>query len=145
MYRKILLAYDGTASGIAALRESAALARLCEAELHLLGIVATSGFNAMAEGFGADIWGMERKSLEDALHAASAELNGSGVKVRSSISEGDPASVIIAGARTLASDLLVIGHSGKGAISRWLMGSVGHAVLNQLPCSLLIVAETGPR
>jgi nucleotide-binding universal stress UspA family protein len=50
MFGKILLAYDGSALAAPALRQSADVARLCKAELHLLGIVPTTGFMALAEG-----------------------------------------------------------------------------------------------
>ena len=43
MYKKILVAYDGTKPGNAALHQGAELARLCKAELHVLAIVVTAG------------------------------------------------------------------------------------------------------
>ena len=141
MYKKILLAYDGSTYGAAAVRQSAELARLCQAELHLLGIVVTTGFNALAEGFGADIWGMERARLQPELEATCAELKAQGVNAHCSIQEGDPAAEIIAYVRATRPDLIVVGHSSKGVIARWLEGSVGITLLNNLPCSLLIVAS----
>ena len=49
MYQKILLAYDGTPSSSAALRQCVDLARHCKAELHLLGVVAITPTTAIAE------------------------------------------------------------------------------------------------
>ena len=43
MYQKILLAYDGSSFIATALHQGADLACLCQAELHLLGIVSTTG------------------------------------------------------------------------------------------------------
>ena len=39
MYRKVLLAYDGSIEGRRALREGAKLAQLCRAEVFLLAVV----------------------------------------------------------------------------------------------------------
>jgi nucleotide-binding universal stress UspA family protein len=139
MFGKILLAYDGSASGVAALRQSADLAHLCKAELHLLGIVLTTGFMALAEGSGSiDVWGRERESLQQALDAAVRYIGAQGVNVISSIREGDPQAEIIHYAHQIKADLVVLGHSGKGVIARWFEGSVGSKLLNNLPCSLLI-------
>ena len=139
MFKKILLAYDGFPSGAAAVRQSAELAQLGHAELHLLGIIVTTGFNALAEGFGADIWGMERNQLQLALNATVQEIVAQGGNATSIIREGDPAAEIIAYVRATAPDLIVVGHTGRGPIARWFEGSVGVALLNDLPCSLLIV------
>ena len=59
MYRKILLAYDGSTFSAAVLRQGAELANLCKAELHLLSIVVTTGAMGMAESVGSsDVWGL---------------------------------------------------------------------------------------
>src|SRR5258708_12429676 len=42
MYRKVLLAYDGSIEGRRALREGAKLAQLCRAEVFLLAVVELS-------------------------------------------------------------------------------------------------------
>lgn len=143
MYRKILVAYDGSSFSNIALRQSADLARLCKAELHLMGIVVTTGYMALAEGLGSiDVWGMERKQIEEALSAASHDLGGQGLNVITSIREGNPADEIIASAYALKADLAVLGHSNKGVLARWFEGSVGAKLLRDLPCSLLIATGT---
>ena len=142
MFKKILLAHDGSAFGACALRQSADLARLAGAELHLLGIVVTTGYMALAEGNGAiDVWGMERKNLQPSLDAAVHELEALGVNAVATIREGEPSDEIIAYARAIAADLVVLGHEKKGMIARWVEGSVGSRLLSHLPCSLLIVTD----
>src|SRR5258708_13087751 len=42
MYKKVLLAYDGSVEGRRALREGAKLAQLCRAEVYLLAVVEIS-------------------------------------------------------------------------------------------------------
>jgi nucleotide-binding universal stress UspA family protein len=40
----------------------------------------------------------------------------------------------------VGADLVVLGHTNKGLLARWLQGSIGARLLNQLPCSLLVAA-----
>lgn len=141
MFKKILLAYDGSAHTAAALRQSADLARLCNAELHLLGIVVTIGSAALAEAYGTDFFDRERKSIEEALQTANGEL-GEHVSVHVRIREGDPAEQIAAHAHEIGADLAVIGHSGKGFLARWFEGSTGAKLMRDLPCNLLVATAS---
>jgi nucleotide-binding universal stress UspA family protein len=50
----------------------------------------------------------------------------------------EPAQAIGAFAREVGADLVIVGHHQRSAFSRWWRGSVGHSLLDQLPCSLLI-------
>jgi nucleotide-binding universal stress UspA family protein len=112
---------------------------LCQAELHLLGIVSTTGSSLIVEAEGQiDVWGLQRQDIERALESAAHDLGGKGVKAVTSIRQGDPASEIVAHAHEIKADLVVLGHSEKGMIIRWFEGSVGAELLNSLPCSLLI-------
>jgi nucleotide-binding universal stress UspA family protein len=144
MYRKILLAYDGSDFSDVALRQGADLASLCKAELHLLGIVETTGAMAISEAFGpSDALGIEQRDVQRIVQAAVEELGGQGLAAVSSVRIGDAADQIIAHAREIAADLVVLGHTNKGTLTRWLQGSVGPRLLNRLPCSLLVAARRG--
>ena len=50
MYRRILLAYDGTAEGALALREGALLARQCCSQIVLLAVVPETPGTRLADG-----------------------------------------------------------------------------------------------
>jgi nucleotide-binding universal stress UspA family protein len=132
------LAYNGPEHTAGALRQAADLARLCSAELHLLGVVATLGSAAFAEAYGAmDFFGMERKAIEQALETAVDDL-GENMSVHTRIREGDPADQIAAYAQEIGADLVVIGHSDKGFLSRLFEGSTGAKLIRNLPCNLLV-------
>lgn len=141
MYHRIVVAYDGSTQSAAALEQATGLARVCNAELHLLGVVVTSGGFLIAQAAGPnDVWGMERKYIEEALDAAARELDGQGVNVVTGIREGDPAIEIVAYVHQINADLAVLGHTDKGLLARWFQGSTGARLLSNLPCSLLIAA-----
>jgi nucleotide-binding universal stress UspA family protein len=142
MFKRILLAYDGSDHTLAALRQSADLARLCNAELHLLGIVVTTGSAAMAQAYLPDnFFGMERAAIEKALKTAVDDL-GEHVSVHARIREGNPAEQIAAHAHEIGADLAVIGHSDKGVLERWFEGSTGAKLIRDLPCNLLVATTS---
>jgi nucleotide-binding universal stress UspA family protein len=49
MYKRILLAYDGSIEGRTALREGALLAKQCRAEVFLLSVLADTGTLLLSE------------------------------------------------------------------------------------------------
>ena len=50
----------------------------------------------------------------------------------------DPSQAIGAFAQETGADLVVIGHHRRSTLERWWRGSVGHHLLDHLPCSLLV-------
>jgi nucleotide-binding universal stress UspA family protein len=137
MFKKILLAYDRPEHSAGALRQAADLARLFNAELHLLGVVTTNGSAALTETFGTtDFFGMERTAIEEALKTAIDDF-GENMSVHTRIREGDPAEEIATYAHEIGADLVVIGHINKGFLSRLFEGT-GAKLIRNLPCNLLI-------
>ena len=144
MYRRILLAYDGSSFSAEALREGTELASLCHAELHILCVVDRSGGFALAEGAASGSLSEEEiLEAQRALQEALAAVRSAGVTAASSLRFGNPATEIRACAREVQADLVVIGHGGKGMVTRWLQGSVGVALVDHLPCSLLVAVPAG--
>lgn len=143
MYRKILLAYDGSTFSAAALKQGAELAALCKAELHLLSIASTSGGMAIGAAAGSeDVLGQAERELEQLIAATAESLRERHIEVIATIREGDPATEIAAYTRQIRADLLVLGHAQRGILSRWLEGSVGARLLAHLPCSLLVATSS---
>jgi len=50
---------------------------------------------------------------------------------------GTPSTMILQEANTLRSDLILMGTRGRQGITRFVLGSVSHAVLHQTPCPVL--------
>ena len=50
---------------------------------------------------------------------------------------GTPSAMILQQATTLRSDLILMGTRGRQGISRFVLGSVSHAVLHKMPCPVL--------
>ena len=79
-----------------------------------------------------------KKKGEDilALYAQDAPED---VKVRRIVSIGVPGSSIIRTAEAEGADLIVMGNSGKGSVSSFVMGSVSHYTVHHAECPVLIV------
>lgn len=142
MFKRILLAYDGSTFSEAALKQAGELARMHGAELHLIGIASLSNGVAIAQSVGfVDVWGEEYAGLQALLEQAVADLRRLGLTVVSVLRSGEPAIEIAGYSREIDASLVVLGHTGKGVLARWLQGSVGARLLDRLPCSLLIVTR----
>lgn len=62
-----------------------------------------------------------------------------GIPLEVRIAYGDPTEELVDFAKKEAIDVIVIGSSGKGFLSRSLMGSVSYKVVKNAPCSVYIV------
>ena len=51
----------------------------------------------------------------------------------------DPAEALIDAARDHGADLIVVGHTGSGYVTRALLGSTAENVLRHAPCDVLVV------
>lgn len=142
MFKKILLAYDGSEHSAAALAKAVELAELCQAELHLLGVKSTTSSTALLQVDAPYPWFAEdEQKIESALARAKRELGGRGLAVETTIRQGLPAQEIANHAHEMQADLAIIGHSDKGFVARLFEGSIGAALVRDLPCSLLVATD----
>jgi nucleotide-binding universal stress UspA family protein len=147
MYKKILLAYDGSVEGRAALVEGARLAQTCQAETVLLAVVDISAGLIIAEGTMAGTIEYQREAYAKILDEGVARLKELGFAAEPRLEFGEPAQQIAAVAKETGADLVVVGHRKQGTLARWWNGSVGASLLDQINCSLLIAqtqAEEAP-
>jgi nucleotide-binding universal stress UspA family protein len=70
------------------------------------------------------------ESMAERLRAIGYQAHGVAVV-------GTPATMILQQATTLRSDLILMGTKGRQGITRFVLGSVSHAVLHKTPCPVL--------
>ena len=138
MYRRIVLAYDGTREGRAALREGALLAKTCGAEVFLLSVLAQTAGVQIGESALPGTSEHRRAGYEAILDEGVQRLRTLGFEPTAMLAEGEPARVIAGYARSVEAELVVVGHRHKGAVVRWWSGSTGAYLLDYLGCSLLV-------
>jgi nucleotide-binding universal stress UspA family protein len=140
MYKKVLLAYDGSIEGRRALREGAKLAQLCRAEVFLLAVVELSPIVSPEAGLPIPI--DEQTANYKAVLAEGVErLKALGFSPTSRLETGDAGQKIVEFAEEIGAHLVVVGHRPQGPLARWWFGSVGSYLVKRLRCSVL-VAQT---
>ena len=139
MFQKILVAYDSSPSSETALSQGGELARLCQGELHLFGVIVSTGGMAIGQAAGAeDMLGQEGNAIRSSLEDSAGKLRAEGLRVVTQTAEGSPAEEIARYALETGADLLIIGHIPHFSLGHWLQGSVAKALLRELPCSILV-------
>ena len=66
-----------------------------------------------------------------------------GVAVDFLVWEGDPGEAIIDAAQAESADMIVVGSHGRGAVGRFLIGSVSDHVVRNASCPVLVVRSGG--
>ena len=139
-YRKILLAYNGSQDGKRALLECADLAGFLGAETCLLAVASMPPSLFLTEGFvPEELLEEEKKRTQSILDEGIRTLRERGFNATGTLAVGEPVEEICRHAKSMSADLIVVGHNQHTSFAaRWWKGSVGAALLDYAPCSILI-------
>ena len=146
MFKRILVAVDGSKASLRALKRAVELQKLTDAEIFILCVYKHhSLFEAsLSIGRPAEME-ISDKVLEEYAtsvvnHAKDMALKAGASKVRGFVKGGRPSKTIIKFAHQKGADLIVLGnrgtHSDKDVA---LLGSVSHRVTSHADCPVLIV------
>ena len=142
MYKRILLAYDGSEAGQKALLDCREIVGLTRSELYLVAVMPPPAAFIGGEGgiYDPNIEEQERRQYQAVLDDGLRRLLESGHSVSGEMLVGEPVDEIAAYARKIASDLIVVGHKHlEGWAARWWRGSISRALIEVAPCSVLVV------
>jgi nucleotide-binding universal stress UspA family protein len=140
MFRKILVAHDGSEGAQRAMMAAIELARRFGAELHLISVIEElpkyAATIAEVEGVQAEARRHYQAIQEDARRQAERQ----GVKAYDLIRPGHEVQTIIQYAEQGNFDVLVVGRQGHSA--RWLkrLGSTSSQIAFYAPCTVMVVA-----
>jgi len=136
MYKKILVAIDGSACGDRALDEAIGIAQACQAELEILHVIEGGYEQEVREG----LVRAGRKLLAEAQARAEARSVVCHV-VLSDEQEvpGDVASLVSQALASSHAQLLVLGTHGRRGLRRLLMGSVAEGMVRHSLVPVLLV------
>lgn len=140
MFDTIVLAYDGSAESQEALAEGIAVAKQFEARCFLLAVVPAPSALALAEGpIPTELVERDETEVMDVLQKGVERMRRAGIDAHGHISNDEsPAQAIGGFAREMKASLVIVGHHQRSALTRWWYGSVGHSLLDHLPCSVLV-------
>lgn len=142
---RILVAVDCSEFSIAAVQAVLRQFRPEDAELFLLHVVDPKAYVPLYEGAVHDARRAETlleancKEAEELINRGTNLLTDCGYRVTTSIGEGEPRSTIVAYARHIKADMIVVGSHGRRGLRRLLLGSVSEYVLSHAPCTVEIV------
>jgi nucleotide-binding universal stress UspA family protein len=135
VYSRILLASDGSAEGMAGLREGALLAAGMQARAFLLIVVRETPGTRVADG-------IYLRSVDEKpallMRRELDRLRRLGIQAPGRVVAGEPAAEIAAAARSFGADLVVVGHRRQSFLERWWSGSNGAYLSDTLSCSVLV-------
>ena len=138
LFKKILIATDGSEKNRSALDEGLRIARACGATVYAVYVIDMSAFSSTS---GEIPMGDTYRMLEEEGRQAMSRVQAlaGDVSMEMSVLEGRPATEIVELAKTKDVDLLVIGTHGKKGLERLLLGSVAESVIRSAPCKVLVV------
>lgn len=145
MYKKILVAVDGSDTGARALQEAVRFAEGSDAKLRIVHVVddVSLSRDAKVVHTDRDLNGDHGSAL-DRLEEAVAAAKGSGVEAESKLLKRDRmnvqiADLIVAEADAWPADLIVVGTHGRRGVRRLLLGSVAESIARAATRPVLLV------
>lgn len=148
MYRKILVAYNGTPESRSALQECIRLAPDPATEIHLLAVVNPPPSVIIGEFAMVSLLGMEeemiveKQRMEHELADGHAYLRAAGLTVQTHIEVGEPVPTIADLADKLGIELVIVGHTRHQSLAmRWWRGATDALLVEKIRCSLLVASD----
>lgn len=138
MYRKILVANDGSAGASRALDAAISLAKLHGAELHMMTVEELSRFPASIDEIAEEKDEADHR-FEPVMAAARAQAEKAGIAIDTHLAAGHAAHAIVEFARRQGVDLLVVGFMGHSQLYERIIGSTTDRLVRLAPCAVLVV------
>jgi len=147
LFKKILVAIDGSQSAEHALNFGLDLAKKYSAELLIATVINSPNASLVAKGmfyapnttedYLNKLREFHKKILLDALNRS--KKNSPKIRFATKLLQGRPADKIVEIAKEGAFDLIVIGNSGLGGIKEYILGSVSDRIADHASSPVLIV------
>jgi nucleotide-binding universal stress UspA family protein len=143
MFKQVLLCYDGTRAGRAALRQGAELAILVGARVHVLSIIPAGVMDpAVLAGAAGHACMVDTESEYRKLLLESIEwLKARGVTATGHLAQGNTVEQIAGHARRVEADLIVVGNYPRAAGGRWWSGPERQSLAERVNCAVLIAVD----
>ena len=142
MYKRILLAYDGSEPGQKALLDASEIAEWGGADVFLVAVMPPASALMGGEGYVYDprLEKEEEQRYKNILEEGLKRLSDLGYAARGEVLTGDAVDEITEYAISTHADLIVVGHKHLDSwAARWWRGSVSKSLIEHAPCSVLVV------
>jgi len=142
MYKRILLAYDGSDAGQKALLDCRELAQWSQSEVYLIAVMPSAMSFVGLEGgvYDVELEEREKKKYQTVLEDGLRRLSEAGWAARGEVLVGEAVDEITKYAKKIEANIIVVGHKHlESWAARWWRGSISGALIEHSPCSVLVV------
>lgn len=144
MFKKIMIASDGSETSMRAAELAVELARLSEGSITVIYVVDIYRLASLPEytsfpSISGRLMELMLKESEQATAEVGEMAWDAGVPFRRIVAEGEPSDEILRGAYESGSDLLVVGRIGRSGLEKIMLGSVAEKVVRHSKVPVLIV------
>jgi nucleotide-binding universal stress UspA family protein len=138
VYRKILVANDGSAGAVQALDTAISLAKLQQAQLHMITVEELPRFPASIDEVAEEKEEADHR-LAPVIAAARERATRAGIALETHLAAGHAVPAIVEFVRNHAVDLLVVGFMGHSQLYERVIGSTTDRLVRLAPCAVLVI------
>ena len=138
MFKRIVVANDGSEGGYKALAMACDLAKRTGARLHMISVEQLPNIPASIDEV-IETKNEENHKFHDALARARALAKKKSVKLDAEVVAGHPVAAIVSRVKAIKADLLIVGFMGHSALYERIIGSTADRLVRLAPCPVLVV------
>ena len=138
MYRKILVANDGSPGALKALAAAIETAKRDRAALHMVTVEELPRFPASIDEVEEEKAEANHR-LTPVIEAARAQAQAGGIALEAHLLPGHPVHTIVALVNEEHFELLVVGFMGHTRLYEQIIGSTTERLVRLAPCAVLVV------
>ena len=138
MYRRVLIANDGSTGAAKALATAIALAQQLRSELHMISVEELPRLPDSIEEIREERTAAGHR-FEKVIHQAQSQARLHDVRLRAHVVAGHAVASIVDFIEREGFDLLVVGYMGHSALYNRIIGSTTDRLVELAPCAVLVV------
>lgn len=140
LYKKILIATDGSEQNRKAVEYGIDLAKISNGKVYPVYVVDTAAFSSIPMDSGWEMmYDLIKEEGREATHWVEKLAEDADIECEPTILEGHPSHEIINFAKNNDIDVIVMGTLGKSGLDKFLLGSVAEKVIRNSPAPVLVV------
>ena len=138
MFKRIVVANDGSEGGLKAFAMACDLAKHHRASLHMISVEELPDFPASIDEV-IETKEAENHKFHDVLEEAHKFAKNKGVRLKAEVIAGHAAASIVERVKAAKADLLVAGLMGHSALYERIIGGTADRLVRLAPCPVLVV------